>query len=75
LTPDKLVPVMVTVVPPLEVPDVGVKDVIVGPVTKSKPGVPVSVVPVPLGEITETGTPPAVCALVTAVINVELVTV
>ena len=69
----RLVPVIVTVVPPAVVPLVGVKEVIVGAAsTNVKFVVDVTVPP---GVVTEILTVPAAWALVTALIVVALVTV
>jgi hypothetical protein len=70
--PVRFVPVIVTVVPPAVGPAVGAKVETVGGGTNRKC---VARVPVPPGEITETATVPAACALVTALIWVGLETV
>ena len=72
VAPVRLVPVMVTVTPPLVVPVPGVNEVMVGAATNLKS---VAEVAVPPALVTETVTVPAACALVTALIVVELVTV
>ena len=73
VAPMKLVPVMVTVVPPSVEPLVGVKEVMVGAggTTNLKLAVEVAVPP---GVVTEILTVPAACALVLAMILVVLVT-
>ncbi len=74
VAPLKLVPVMVTVVPPAIGPPVGVKPVMVGAVGATNVKLVVEVA-VPPAVLTEILTVPAEWVLVTALIFVALVTV